>query len=247
MSCLPKIHNEDAAISVAMAVRAALDRAGVQSVTVEKDVDIQHEGDRPECVYLVESGWLYSYGTLAQGQRQLLFLHKAGDMAGFANLNGERAICSLRSLGRCVLHPIPVAAFTSPSFLTPGTATFFLHKSAEMHAILIRSLMAVGRMCARDRLIWLLLMLHDRISGANGQDEIELPLNQSEIGDLIGLTNVSVSKTLCQLSTEGFIERRGGRILLRRREEMQRMIGYEPMGLPPDILLRKSGGRPIGS
>ena len=66
---------------------------------------------------------------------------------------------------------------------------------------------------------------------------MRLPFNQSELGDLIGLTNVSVSKYMTQLSTEGFIERKGQRIVLRRRAELQRMIGYEPLGFPSDILL----------
>lgn len=241
MSCLPDIERS-VVPAVATAVRAALGRVSAHPVRFEKDVDIQHEGDRPDFVYLVKSGWVYSYGVLADGQRQLLFLHKAGDMAGFAGLGGTHAICSLRSLRECVLYPIPVSAFTSPSFLTPASATFLLHKSAQMQAILIRSLMAVGRMGARDRVVWLLLMLHDRLDGPPGQDEIEVPLNQSELGDLIGLTNVSVSKIMCQLSTEGFIERKGSRILLRRRADMQRMIGYEPMGFPPDILFQNTDG-----
>ena len=42
---------------------------------------------------------------------------------------------------------------------------------------------------------------------------------------------------MTQLSTEGFIERKGQRIVLRRRAELQRMISYEPLGFPSDILL----------
>lgn len=240
MSCLPDIEKTDLTSSVAAAVRAALRRCNALPINVDGNVDVQHEGDRPEFVYLVKSGWLYSYGVLADGQRQILYLHKAGDMAGFVDLGSKRAICSLRSLHDCVLHPVPMSAFTSPSFLTPAIATYFLHKSAEMQSILMRTLMAVGRMGARERIVWLLLMFHDRLDCARGPDEIEIPLNQSELGDLIGLTNVSISKNLCQLSTEGFIERKGSIIVLRRHAELQRMIGYEPMGFPSDALFHEA-------
>jgi len=81
----------------------------------------------------VKSGWLYSYCILADGQRQILYLHKAGDMAGLVDLGSKRALCSLRSLRPCVLHPIPLSALTSASFLTPSIASFFLQSSAEMH------------------------------------------------------------------------------------------------------------------
>ncbi len=239
MVCLPEIDEKDAASSMATAVRSALHKCSARPVSYDADIDIQHEGDRPEFVYLVESGWLHSYGVLADGQRQILYVHKAGDMAGFVDLGCKRAVCSLRSLRGCVLHPIPISTLTSSSFLTPPLATFFLYKSAEMQSILMRTLMAVGRMGARERIVWLLLMLHDRLNSVFQHDEMELPLNQSELGDLIGLTNVSVSKNLCQLSTEGFIERKGSTILLRRYADLQRMIGYEKLDLPPDILLEE--------
>lgn len=194
---------------VASALRAALRQSNTLPVRTCARMDIRHEGDQPDFVYLVESGWLYSYCMLADGQRQILFLHKPGDMAGFSDIGATSAICSLRSLRDCVLHPVPTSTFTSSSFLTPAVTMFVLRKSAEMQAILMRTLTAVGRMGARDRIVWLLLLLHDRLHGAQTCNEIELPLNQTELGDLIGLTNVSVSKILCQLSDGGFIERKG--------------------------------------
>lgn len=236
MSCFLHTEQENQPTSVATAVRSALHHCNASPRPYPENADILHQGDRPKFVYLVSSGWLYSYAVLADGQRQILYLHKAGDMAGFVDLGSERAICSLRCLRACVLHPIPISAFTSPSFLTPAIATFFLHKSAEMQSILLRTLMAVGRMGARERIIWLLLMLHDRLQGELSNHEIELPLNQSELGDLIGLTNVSISKNLCQLSTEGFVERRGSKVLLRRRAAMERLIDYQAMRFPPDLL-----------
>lgn len=238
MSCMTEVKRDDASATVETAVRSTLLKYDAQPIVFDANVDIRHEGDRAEHVYLIKSGWLYSYGVLADGQRQILYLHKAGDMAGFADLGGTQAVCALRSLTECVVYPIPVGAFTSPPFLTPAIATFFLHKSAQMLSILMRTLTAVSRMSARDRIVWLLLMLNERLNGASGRAEIDVPLNQSEIGDLIGLTNVSISKNLCQLSTEGFIERKGSRIVLRRRAEMQRLVGYAPMDFPSDILLR---------
>lgn len=231
-----EIREQEGDVSVKSAVRAALRRCKAHSVFYEKDADIQHEGSKPGFVYLLESGWIYSYGVLADGQRQILFLHQPGDMAGFADIGGHHSICAMRCLSDCVLHRIPMSAFTSPEFLTPAIATFFLHKAGEMQSILFRALMAVGQMGAQEKIIWLLLMLNDRLGGSRSSDEVFLPLNQSELGDLIGLTNVSVSKHLTQLSTEGFIERKGQRIVLRRKTELERMIGYEPLGFPPDIL-----------
>tara|TARA_R110000796_G_scaffold32108_5_gene84372 strand:- start:1991 stop:2824 length:834 start_codon:yes stop_codon:yes gene_type:complete len=236
MSSLPAGNNNDTPLSVAAAVQSTLLRYSLPPVTFDRGVDIQHEGDRADFLYLVKSGFLYSYGVLPDGQRQIIFLYKEGDMVGFTDLGSARSMGSLRSLSECVLQPIPISAFLSPSFLTPAIATFFLHKAAEMQSVLIRSIVAMGRMAARERVICLLLMLNDRFGSTTEKDEVHIPLTQSELGDLIGLTNVSISKILSQLSTDGFIERKGNRIVLRRRLEMQRMIGYEPLRFSADIL-----------
>ncbi len=252
MPQLPDITRRDTPAVVAD-ILSALKRWNVEPVSFKAQVDIQHEGDRPKAMYLVKTGWVYSYALLADGQRQILFLHQAGDIAGLADFAVEQVSCSMRSLGECVVLPIPNAATTTAEFLTPDIVTYLLRKSAQMQSILMRTLIAVGRMEARHRIVWLILMLQDRLSHSGvGRPFVEIPFNQSEIGDLIGLTNVSVSKMLCQLSDEGYIERKGSKILIRRRADMQRMINYEPMGFsanPPTgpVATRKSAARLHGS
>jgi len=211
---------------------SALRKCNIEPISFRSQVDIQHEGDRSRSMYLIRSGWTYSYAVLADGQRQILFLHQAGDIAGLADFGTESVSCSMRSLGDCVILPIPFTAIATLSSSTPGIMTYLLQKSAQIQSILMRTLTAVGRMEARHRVVWLILMLHDRFSSSvtTASAVIEIPFNQSEIGDLIGLTNVSVSKVLCQLSDEGFIERKGSKVLLRRLADMQALINYEPMG-----------------
>ncbi|MGB3244572.1 MAG: Crp/Fnr family transcriptional regulator [Sulfitobacter sp.] len=236
MSFLPKIGNEDLEVAFASKLHAALHRSNVRPVVFKPGSDIQHEGDAFSSVYLVKSGAAFSYALLADGHRQILFLHQPGDLAGFADFGMQRVSCSLRSVGQSVLYPIPAAAFSEPSFLTPAVTPFLFKKAAQMQSILMRTLIAVGRMEARHRIVWLILMLHDRSDPPeNSAGSVEMALNQTEIGDLLGLTNVSVSKFLCQLSEEGFIERKGTQILLRKRSDLEKMIGYEPMDFPVDI------------
>ncbi len=237
MSYLTDIDEKAARASVATAIQKALGGLNVQPAAIAAGHDILREGDEVKALYLVESGWVYSYTVLPDGQRQILFLYQPGDIAGFADLGATQASCSLRSLRDCVVHPIPISELSSPSFLTMDTATFLLKKSAQMQSILMRTLVAVGRMEARHRIIWLILMLHDRLSLLQAAGEVfEIPLNQTEIGDLVGLTNVSVSKMLCQLSGEGYIQRKGGKIMVCRRSDMQEMIGYEDMNYRSEAL-----------
>ena len=236
---LPDTNPLPTALSLKSQMRDLIRRWKVQPVQFDAHTDIQHEGDRPGCMYFVSSGWLYSYGVLSGGQRQILFLHNAGDLAGFVDLGATRVACSIRSMRNAVLYPIPLSAFSSASFLTPEVSRYLLYKSAQMQSLLMRTLMAVGRMDARQRIVWLLLMLEERAGEAHPDGRmIDMPLNQTEIGDLVGLTNVSVSKHLCQLSEEGYIDRRGIRIVLRKMPEMVRMVGYETTDPVADLRLQ---------
>jgi len=239
MARLPNIARSDQTSSVVVEICSALRKWNIEPISFRSQVDIQHEGDRPRSMYLIRSGWIYSYAVLADGQRQILSLHQAGDIAGLANFGAERVSCSMRSLGDCVILPIPFTAIATLSSTTPNIMTYLLQKSTQIQSILMRTLTAIGRMEARHRVIWLILMLHDRLSGSvtTASAVIEIPFNQSEIGDFIGLTNVSVSKMLCQLSDEGFIERKGNKILLRRLADMKAMINYEPIGFSEGLYL----------
>ncbi len=254
MSRLAEVSPREMRTAATAAVRSALDKCNIQPIRVPPGRDIKHEGDRATTLYLVESGWLYSYCLLADGRRQIVLLHQPGDVIGLADLSGERSICSLRSLQHCVIHPVPTSALSAPSFLTSGVATFLLRKAAEAQAIFARTLVAVGRMDARNRVVWLMLMLHDRRDVDVGISErgeiatdtlIDMPLNQTEIGDLLGLSNVSVSKTLCQLSEEGYIERQGSTIVLRRLADMKRMVDYADLDFEPNVLFQSSRSRII--
>ncbi|MCR8826683.1 Crp/Fnr family transcriptional regulator [Pseudosulfitobacter koreensis] len=221
---------------VPAAISAGLSRLNVAPLSVAAGTDFQHEGDEAETVYLVESGWVASYTDLNQGQRQILYLHQAGDIAGFADLGSKTASCSLRSQRDCVLFPIPISKLQSPEFLSVATITALFQKYAQMQCILMRTLATVGRMEARHRVVWLILMLHDRVVGDSGDQMFEIPLNQSEIGDFLGLTNVSVSKMFSRLAEEGYIERKGRKILVRRLADMQKMIGYQNVPYRPEAM-----------
>jgi CRP-like cAMP-binding protein len=182
---------------------------------VAAGTDIQHQGDVSGHVYLVQSGSLFAQATLPSGKRQLLALHQRGDLAGLGDLGSDTASTGLRSLRDCVLYKIPKTRITAPDFLTPAVAIHFLHIAARTQRILMENLLAVGRMDARHRILWLVLMLHARASPRQRAcAELDLPLTQSEIGDMVGLTNVSVSKTLGALEQDGLIARVGTKLRL---------------------------------
>ncbi|MBS1303454.1 Crp/Fnr family transcriptional regulator [Loktanella sp. SALINAS62] len=206
-----------------------MDRLKSEPRTYPLGCNLQREGEQPQNLYYIQSGWAYAYVILANGQRQILYLYRPGDIAGLSDVGMERVSSSLVCLSDCMVHVIPMKNLMSPE-MTPRIAFHLLQKSAEIQSCLMRTLAAVGRMTARQRVAWLILMFHEKLHQRNTAASIfYIPFNQSELGDLIGLTNVSISKVLCDLSNEGFIERNGTQINLRRKSDLEMMVSYQTL------------------
>ena len=72
---------------------------------------------------------------------------------------------------------------------------------------------------AQERVASFLLEMGDRLSG----DEIELPMSRRDIGDYLGVTLETVSRTLTSLQCVGAIKVTPRHIVLRNRSMLARM------------------------
>ncbi|RED11955.1 Crp/Fnr family transcriptional regulator [Pontivivens insulae] len=189
--------------------RRHLARMEETEVSVDPQKDLYERGDPLSELCVVKSGWLYSYLDLPDGRRQIVDIHHPGDMIGLADIAYPAATTSLRSCTSCVLCPFPRTAMEDVLTSSPRLAALFFSIAARSQTVLIDTLRANGRMNARERLTFLLLSLLTRLRITNPEmgDVFRLPLSQQEIGDFLGLTNVSVSKAFTGLEKEGHIRR----------------------------------------
>ena len=95
--------------------------------------------------------------------------------------------------------------------------------------VLLDRIRLLGRMSAKERLAHLLLEILCRLRIANRDmaSSFRLPLTQEVIGDAIGLTNVTVSKTFGQLEDEGLIHRHEGSVEILEVEALRRATDFE--------------------
>lgn len=209
--------------------------------------DVYHEADRVRHLHYVTRGLLYCYHDLPDGGRQITLLHRAGDLIGLSDLHSDTATHSLRTVVDCELLAVPKTALRKCDGTLPRLSECMLQGLARNQQVLSRMLMATGRQNARCRIMTLMLLLHEMQPGGPTGDApvLDLPLSQAEIGDLTGLTNVSVSKILCDLSESGHIERRGPRIVLRRLKDMRAITGYVPLACGAPAPRTASAGEPV--
>lgn len=187
-----------------------------------KGVEIYQGGDPNDELYVVKSGWLYSYTLSLDGRRQIVKLHHPGDIIGFPDIALTERSTVLRTAEPVCLCPFPKRGLEEIFRTSPKLTALLFSLSARDQVILIDRLRAMGRMSARERLAYLLLdLLHKlRITDAGITDTIRVPMTQGEIADVIGLTNVYVSRSFIALEEAGMIRRSENRIRILRESAL---------------------------
>lgn len=190
--------------------------------------EIYLEGDLTEHLHVVKSGWLYGYTDMPDGRRQIVGLHHPGDILGLADIAFPHATVNLRCCTDVSLCPFPKSKMDVIFTEAPRIAALLFTMAAREQVLLIDTLKAMGRMSARERVAYLLLDLLSKLRITNGDMSgmFHLPLTQSEIGDVLGLTNVYVSKTLGLLEVDGFISRQGNKVRILDEKALIRLCDF---------------------
>ncbi len=184
-----------------------------------KDEEIYGEGEPSEYVYQVISGAVRTYKLLSDGRRQIGAFHLPGDMFGLDpgmshRLTAEAiADTTVRLVKRRSLETAAASNVQVAHNLWTMTASDLQH--AEDHMLLL------GRKTALERVATFLLEMDRRLTKAG---MMALPMSRRDIGDYLGLTLETVSRTLSQLNDQGILVFSSARqIVLRNRQRLAEM------------------------
>lgn len=192
--------------------------------------DFINEGDRPEQLHLIVSGWAARYKSLPRGARQITAILLPGD---FCDLHGK--ILGHMDHSILAITPCKIAWIASDQFdeLTAehaGLTRALWWGTLLDEAILRNWVVNVGRRNAYERVAHLICELHCRLKiiGLVDNCRMDFPLTQEIIGDATGLTPVHVNRTLQRLRADGLIELSGRQLEIRNDEELARVAGFDP-------------------
>lgn len=177
---------------------------------------LKARGDVVDELLVVRGGWLFAATELEDGRRHVVRTYHGGDIVGLGELAVPSMSSDLIAATAVRVCPVPKAALGRVFEYAPRLAALLLAMSARDQVLLVELLRAAARMNAKDRIVFALLSWLHRLALTNPgmSDTFSLRLNQSEIGDMLGLTNVSVSKALVELEAEGKIRRRRQEVTL---------------------------------
>ena len=196
------------------------------------------EGERPNRVHLLLEGWAYRYKLLPDGGRHIMAYLIPGDLC-------DIHIFVLKVMDHAIglLSPSKVA-FIEPDAMMevmdrhPRLAKALWWATLVDEAVLREWLVNLGGREAYKRIAHLLaeMWLRMRAVGLVEAETFSLPLTQTELGDTMGLTPVSVNRALQRLRGEGLISLDQKRLTIHDIKALMRVSNFEPNYLHLDQL-----------
>lgn len=158
--------------------------------------EIYAPGDKAGTFYHIEFGAVRVHRLLADGRRQVIAFHLAGETFGF-EADGTHSFFA-EAITQTGLRSISRSANDEA---TPDLLTLALRGMlrAQEH------IMMIGRQTAVERIAGFLLDMAER---QGGLEHFDLPMSRLDIADYLGLTIETVSRVFAKLRSAGLIKLR---------------------------------------
>ncbi len=196
----------------------------------EPGTDIVREGDDPHSVRLILSGWAYRYKQLPDGRRQVVALLLPGDLCDHDGWVLSEMDHSIGALSVVTLAEIPPAAFEATMSAHSRVAQVLRWDALVNTAMQREWMLNLGRRSATERLAHLFCEVFYRLRpiGLLQGNTCEMPLTQTDLADVIGMTPVHVNRVLQVLRRQGLIELRGRRLTIPDLAGLERAALFNP-------------------
>lgn len=217
-----------------LAPLAADDEQALLSLTwrqssVDAHQYLVREGSEPkECCLLVD-GFACRSKLAADGGRQIVSFHIAGDMLDVQHLHLERADHDVQAVTKATVAWVPIAELRSLIAGRPPIAQAFWRDALIDAAIFREWVVNVGRRDAKTRIAHMLCEFVARCeaAGLGGAEGTAIPFTQVEIADATGLTPVHVNRMLKELAGEGVVGRVGQQLQVQDWAGLQRAATFD--------------------
>jgi len=183
------------------------------------------EGEASGNVFNVTSGTIKVYKLLPDGRRQVTGFLFPGDFLGLAKQEIYAFSAEAVTVSRLCRFPRPKLEALMQRL--PKIEQRLLGIASNELVAAQEQMLLLGRKTAREKIASFLLMLSGRAC-QRGQPggTVAVPMSRNDIGDYVGLTTETVSRTFTQLKHDGIIQQLPGhQVKLARREALEDIAG----------------------
>ena len=221
---------------------AALCAVRAQAITLAPGEDIVSQGDRPDVAVFVLSGMLARYHTLPNGDRQYLSFHIKGDLPDVQGLLLTILDHSLCAMDRAEIAVLPHDHLVNVCRRRPGVAFAFWRLTLIDAAIFRQAITNNGIRGHSVRLAHFFCEQYFRAreAGLADGESCSLPLNQSELGQALGMSHISVNRAMQALRKLRVADLRSGRLQILNWHGLVRVAEFDPTYLHIDKISKVS-------
>lgn len=197
---------------------------------------LRHEGDPHPKMYLLLSGWTASSMIVPDGGRQLFNIHMPGDMLGMPSLAMANAPDTITALTTVTVSMIDTSAMGRLFKSNARIAALLFLISQEERVALMDRLVSIGRTSAINRVAAVVAGLYRKLMRADPAmpPSFEVPLTQSDLADMTGLTVVHVNRTIQRLRQDKILSWIGHSLTILNPEELNRLAAMPSRKLGKD-------------
>ena len=164
------------------------------------------EGERVSHLRVLCNGWALRFSRLDAERRQILGIALPGDIVGLHVDGDSRATCEIEALTACDVGEIDLGRLEAVATYKPAIALGLCHIRTRE---LVRSedhILRLGRMTAYERVCSFLLDIYRRQREVTpARHNVDFPVTQTLLADVLGLSVVHVNRQIMQLRREGAV------------------------------------------
>ena len=183
------------------------------------------EGQFSDRLFMLKSGWACATRILADGQRQVLDIFLPGQILGLREMGMRHSLTEFYAMTDAQACPFPKQRLTEIFEQSPKLTDLFFLAMAREQSMLIERVTNIGRRNALERLAHFIVEMKVRLTMRNMP--FELPINQSMLGDTLGLSSVHISRTFKQLKTLGLLDHQNGDMQILDLEGLIELSGFD--------------------
>jgi len=227
----PVVRRLNALRSLSAAAAEALDRALRERMRcADAGHDLVSEGDRPERIRVVLSGWLCRYKTLEDGRRQIVNFVLPGDICDSFVYLLPQLDHSIGTLTPVVYSEIDRTQFEGLVATDRSLAEALWCETLSDISIQREWAVNIGRRIALERVAHLLCEIVERLRpiGLWSGKSCPFPVTQMDMADATGLSVVHLNRTLQELRANGLIVLRDRMLSINDLDALQDTALFNP-------------------
>ena len=188
---------------------------------IQSGEHIYRTGEPFKSLYAVRSGSIKTYLVDEDGVEQVTGFYLPGEVLGFDGIGSHTHGCNVVALETSTACEIPFDRLEELTLLIPRLQHHFFQLMSRQIESDHQMMLTLSKKNAEGRIATLLLSLSRRFGRRNlSPNAMRLPMSRMDIGNFLGLTIETVSRTFSRLHKEGVISVDGREISILDHERL---------------------------